>query len=167
MGVNRECKSSLYKVKVLVTQLCLTLCDPMDPREPTRLLCPWILQAGILEWVAISFSTDVLNPGIKPRSPALQADSLPSEPQGKAEGQNSWNFKGQSGRWRKSSELKGRKTQEEFFPYNPDKNNRYLDQDKSKSRSLTFASHFHHPLGSVSSFHIFSFFPIGKGREKH
>ena len=23
---------------------------------PTRLLCPWILQAGILEWVAISFS---------------------------------------------------------------------------------------------------------------
>ena len=25
-------------------------------RQPTRLLCPWILQARILEWVAISFS---------------------------------------------------------------------------------------------------------------
>ena len=37
------------------------------------------LQARILEWVAFSFS----NPGIKPRSPALQADSLPAEPKGK------------------------------------------------------------------------------------
>ena len=26
---------------------------------------------------------DLLNPGIKPRSPALQGDSLPAEPQGK------------------------------------------------------------------------------------
>ena len=26
---------------------------------------------------------DLLNPGIEPRSPALQADSLPAEPQGK------------------------------------------------------------------------------------
>ena len=29
------------------------------------------------------FSTQGSNPGIKPRSPALQADSLPAEPQGK------------------------------------------------------------------------------------
>ena len=36
-----------------------------------------ILQARILEWVAIP------DPGIKPRSPALQADSLLSEPPGK------------------------------------------------------------------------------------
>ena len=28
-------------------------CDPMD-HSPTRLLCPWISQARILEWVAIS-----------------------------------------------------------------------------------------------------------------
>ena len=42
-----------------------------------------ILQARILEWVAIPFSREWLpNPGIKPRSPALQADSLPSEPPG-------------------------------------------------------------------------------------
>ena len=32
-----------------------------------------ILQARILEWVAIPFSRDVSDPGIKPRSPALQA----------------------------------------------------------------------------------------------
>ena len=39
-----------------------------------------ILQARILEWVVISFSRDLPNPGIEPRSPALQADSLPFEP---------------------------------------------------------------------------------------
>ena len=37
----------------------------------------------ILEWVAFLFSRDLPNPGIKPRSPALQADSLPAEPPGK------------------------------------------------------------------------------------
>jgi len=31
-----------------------------------------ILQARILEWVAFPFSTDLPNPGIEPRSPALQ-----------------------------------------------------------------------------------------------
>ena len=38
-----------------------------------------ILQASTREWVAIPFSGDLPNPGIKPRSPALQVDSLPSE----------------------------------------------------------------------------------------
>ena len=38
-----------------------------------------ILQARILEWVAIPFSRDPPIPGIKPRSPAYQADFLPSE----------------------------------------------------------------------------------------
>ena len=44
-----------------------------------------ILQARILEWVAISFSRDLPNPGIEPRSPTLQADALTSEPPGKPE----------------------------------------------------------------------------------
>jgi len=35
-----------------------------------------ILQARILEWVAIPFSRDLPDPGIKPVSPALQVDSL-------------------------------------------------------------------------------------------
>ena len=42
-----------------------------------------ILQARILEWVAVPFSRGLPNPGIEPRSPALQADSLPAEPPGK------------------------------------------------------------------------------------
>ena len=40
-----------------------------------------ILQARILEWVAIpSPAGDLPNPGIEARSPTLQADSLLSEP---------------------------------------------------------------------------------------
>ena len=48
---------------------------------------PWtvhgILQARLLEWVAIPFSRGPSHPGIKPRSPALQEDALTSEPPGK------------------------------------------------------------------------------------
>ena len=51
----------------------VSLCDPMD------YTVPGILQARILEWVALPFS----NAGIEPRHLALQADSLPAEPQGK------------------------------------------------------------------------------------
>ena len=40
---------------VLVAQSCLTLCDPMDCGPPGSSV-PGILQAKILEWVAISFS---------------------------------------------------------------------------------------------------------------
>ena len=36
-------------------QSCLTLCDPID-RSPSGSPVPGILQARILEWVAISFS---------------------------------------------------------------------------------------------------------------
>ena len=39
-----------------------------------------ILQAEILVWVAFLSAGDFPNPGIKPSSPALQADSLLSEP---------------------------------------------------------------------------------------
>ena len=41
-----------------------------------------ILQAKTLEWVAISFSGDCPNPGVRPGSPAFQEDSLLSEPPG-------------------------------------------------------------------------------------
>ena len=43
----------------------------------------WILQARLLEWVAFLFSRGSSQPRIEPRSPALWADSLPAEPQGK------------------------------------------------------------------------------------
>ena len=62
------------KVKVKIAQSCPTLCDSVEVHG--------ILQARILEWVAFPFSRDLPNPGIEPRPPALQADSLPVEPQG-------------------------------------------------------------------------------------
>ena len=62
-------------MKVRVAQ---TLCDSMDYRVHG------ILQARILEWVADPTSPgDLLNPGIKARSSALQVASLPAEPPGK------------------------------------------------------------------------------------
>ena len=42
-----------------------------------------ILQAKILEWLPFSFPEDLPSPGIEPWSPALQEDSLLSEPPGK------------------------------------------------------------------------------------
>ena len=60
-------------MKVKVAQSCLTLCNPMD------YIVHGILQARILEWVAFSFSRR----SSQPSSPALQVDSLPTEPQGK------------------------------------------------------------------------------------
>ena len=43
------------KVKVLVSQLCLTLCNPMDCSLPGSSV-HGILEIRILEWVAIPFS---------------------------------------------------------------------------------------------------------------
>ena len=40
-------------------------------------------QARVLEWVDISFSRDLPDPGIELRFPALQADALTSEPPAK------------------------------------------------------------------------------------
>ena len=65
----------------LVAQLCPTLCYPMDCGPPGSSV-HGILQARKLEEVAISFSGDLPGPGIVPGSPALQTDSLLSEPPG-------------------------------------------------------------------------------------
>ena len=70
------------KVKVLVTQSSPTLCEPMDCSPPGSSVHR-ILQATILEWVAIPFSRRSSQPRIESGSPALRADSLPSEPSGK------------------------------------------------------------------------------------
>ncbi|CAM9794401.1 unnamed protein product [Rangifer tarandus platyrhynchus] len=69
------------KVKSEVVQLCPTLFNPVDCSPPVSSL-HGILQARILEWVAISSPGDIPNPGIGPGSPAFQADSLTSEPPG-------------------------------------------------------------------------------------
>ena len=57
--------------KLKVAQSCPTLCNPMDYT---------VLQARILEWVAVPFPRGSSQPKDKPRSPALQVDSLPAEP---------------------------------------------------------------------------------------
>ena len=112
----------LCTVLCLVTQSCLTLCDPVDCSPPGSSV-HGILQARILEWLAMSSSTgssqtrdwtqvshiagrfftiwatrepqeywsgqpipspgDLPDPVIKRGSPALQADSLPTELPGK------------------------------------------------------------------------------------
>ena len=65
----------------LVTKLCLTLCNSMECSLPGSSV-HGILQARILEWVAISFSRGSSQPRVKPGSRALQEDSLPTELRG-------------------------------------------------------------------------------------
>ena len=68
--------------RVKVAQSCLTLCNSMDCSPPVSSV-HGILQASMLEWVAIPSPGDLPDPGIKPRPPPLQADSLLSESPGK------------------------------------------------------------------------------------
>ena len=67
---------------VLVTQSCLTLCDPTDGPHQAPLSTEFSRQGY---WSGLPFPSpgDLPDPGIEPGSPALQADSLPSEPLGK------------------------------------------------------------------------------------
>ena len=55
-------------------QSCPILCDPMDYNPP---------DSSVHEILPFPSPGDLPNPGIEPRSPTLQADSLPSEPPGK------------------------------------------------------------------------------------
>ena len=71
------------KVKMSVAQLCLTLCDPMN-----YIACQGPLSIGFPRqeyWSGLPFPSpgNIPDPGIGPRPPALQADSLPSELPGK------------------------------------------------------------------------------------
>ena len=83
---------SLLAVLCLVIQSCLTLRDPMDS-------CQAPLSMGFSRqesWSGLPCppSGDLPDPGIKPRCPALQTDSLPSEPPGKPKntGVGSWSL---------------------------------------------------------------------------
>ena len=75
-------KRLLVVVVALVAQWCLILCDPMDCSPPGSSV-HGIIKTRLLEWVAFSSPRDLSNPGIKPGSPALQADSLLSNLPGK------------------------------------------------------------------------------------
>ena len=69
-------------VCVLIAQLCPTLCDPMDCSPPGPSV-HGVLQARILEWVAIPSSRGSPQPEIESGSPTLKADPFQSEPPGK------------------------------------------------------------------------------------
>ena len=63
--------SVLYTlVVVLVTQLCLTLCDSMDCSPPGSSV-PGILQAKILEWIAMPFSRGSSQPRDQTQVPCI------------------------------------------------------------------------------------------------
>ena len=63
----------------LVAKSCLTLCDPMDCSPPVSSV-HGISQAKYWSGLPFPSPRDLPDPGIEPGFPALQADSLPSEP---------------------------------------------------------------------------------------
>ena len=68
------CTWSLNPVQLFVTP-CTVAC---------QVLCPWgSFRKEYWSGLPCSPSGNLPNPGIKPRSPAFQTDSLPSEPPGK------------------------------------------------------------------------------------
>ena len=69
------------KVKVLVTHLCPTLCDPMNCSLPGSSV-HGILQARRLEWVAIPFSRGSSQPNDGTQVSCIAADSLHLRHQG-------------------------------------------------------------------------------------
>ena len=71
-----------YLLKVKVTQSCLTLCNPRNCSLPGSSV-HGTFQARPLEWVAYPSSRGSSQHRLKPKSPAWQAGSLPSEPPGK------------------------------------------------------------------------------------
>ena len=68
-------------VKVLVAQPCLTVCASQTVAHQAPLSMEFRQEYGSLQ--PFLSPGDLPNPGIEPRSPALQVDSLPSEPPGK------------------------------------------------------------------------------------
>ena len=78
------CKETDTESESEVTQSCLTLCNPMDYSLPGS--SPPSMGFSRQEcWSGLPFPSlgDLPDPGIKPRSPALEADALLSEPPGK------------------------------------------------------------------------------------
>ena len=66
-------------MRVVVTQLCQALCDAVDSSHQAPLSMRFFRQE---HWGELPFPTlrELPHPGIEPGSPALQADSLLSEP---------------------------------------------------------------------------------------
>ena len=94
-----------WKVKLLVAQLCATLCDPKDcspPGSPVH----WILQARILEWVAISFSRGSCWPRDQTWVSRIAGRAAPTGPPRNSLDRTSWSHRNM--RWVIVSLLGGR-----------------------------------------------------------
>ena len=77
--------SYLLCICAKLLQFCPTLCDPVDC-SLSGFSIHGIIQARVLEWVAMSSSRDLPNPGTEPASltfPELASGSLPLVPTGK------------------------------------------------------------------------------------
>ena len=72
----------IYRV-CLVTQSCPTLCGPVDCNLPDSSVHGDSPGKNTGVGYHVLFQGIFQDPGIKPRSPTLQVDSLPSEPSGK------------------------------------------------------------------------------------
>ena len=86
-GKNWNSKPVLPILRIYI-RYCLVLsrvqlfCDSMDCSAPGSSV-HGISQTRMLEWVAISFSGDLPEPGIEPRSPELADGFFTTEPSGK------------------------------------------------------------------------------------
>ena len=67
-----------------IAQSCPTLCDPMDSWSVAHRASPSMEFSRQEYWSGLPFPSpgDLPDPGIKPGSPSLRADALPSEPPG-------------------------------------------------------------------------------------
>ena len=73
----------------LIAKSCPTLCDPVDCSLPGSSVHR-ILQAKILEWVAIPFSRDSFRPRDETWDSRIVADSSLSDPPGNSSSLNGW-----------------------------------------------------------------------------
>ena len=71
------------KVQVLVTQSCLTLCDPMDHGARQAPLSMGFSGQEYWSGLPVPPAGDLPDPGIEPASPALAGKFFTTEPPGK------------------------------------------------------------------------------------
>ena len=95
-GVHHSCMLSSCLFNSYTESVCVCVCvcvcvrsvvpDPLQPKLPARLLYPWGFSRQEY-WTGLPCPPpgDLPNPGIKPRSPTLETDPLPSELPGKCE----------------------------------------------------------------------------------
>ena len=89
-GISLKGKDSLKNITIMPLKESESISHLVvsDSATPWTVACQAPLSVGFSGqeyWSGQLFLSpgDLLHPGIKPRSPALQADSLPSEPPGK------------------------------------------------------------------------------------